>query len=365
MKYIVMECHPSYAVVLDEQGRFLKVANLRYQVGQTVNNVVEMQIPQSTPKKKKTSPWIYSFVAMAACLVLIVTSVFYQSLKPYASVYMTINPEVRIDVNRDDIVIGLHGINIEGKHLADNCDFQKKSLSLAMEELITKAVDMKFLHEGSQISLRLDAKNQDWVRSRSNTLTVRLNEQLSEKFSTTIKIIDDITKNNQVIFLIPLEEDEELSDDLLIGDRGDEDGEDNLTHQTTQEPTKAATPTSTIKPTPTKTPTQTKSPTPKPTENDDDDDDDDDIEYQAAQTVTKRPVPTQAPTKRPTPKPTKTSTPKPTPTPTPKPTATPTPKPTETPTPKPTATSTPKPTETPSAEIDSDDDDDDDDEYDD
>ena len=30
MKYLVMECHPGYAVVLDEQGVFRKVANLRY-----------------------------------------------------------------------------------------------------------------------------------------------------------------------------------------------------------------------------------------------------------------------------------------------------------------------------------------------
>ena len=32
MKYLVMETHPAYAVVLDEEGRFLKAANLQYQV---------------------------------------------------------------------------------------------------------------------------------------------------------------------------------------------------------------------------------------------------------------------------------------------------------------------------------------------
>ena len=29
MNYLVMECHPGYAVVLSEDGRFLKAANLR------------------------------------------------------------------------------------------------------------------------------------------------------------------------------------------------------------------------------------------------------------------------------------------------------------------------------------------------
>ena len=36
MSYLVMECHPGYAVLLDEEGRFLKAANLRYETGQTV-----------------------------------------------------------------------------------------------------------------------------------------------------------------------------------------------------------------------------------------------------------------------------------------------------------------------------------------
>ena len=36
MSYLVMECHPGYVVLLDEEGRFLKAANLRYETGQTV-----------------------------------------------------------------------------------------------------------------------------------------------------------------------------------------------------------------------------------------------------------------------------------------------------------------------------------------
>ena len=48
MKYLVVECGLSYAVVLDEEGRFLKVANLHYQVGQTVTDVIEMRLPDAS-----------------------------------------------------------------------------------------------------------------------------------------------------------------------------------------------------------------------------------------------------------------------------------------------------------------------------
>lgn len=43
MKYLVMECHLAYAVVLDEAGRFLKVANLNYTVGQELTEIIPMR----------------------------------------------------------------------------------------------------------------------------------------------------------------------------------------------------------------------------------------------------------------------------------------------------------------------------------
>ena len=49
VNYLVMETHPAYAVVLDEGGRFLKAANLRYQVGDTVQEIVELRTPQKKP----------------------------------------------------------------------------------------------------------------------------------------------------------------------------------------------------------------------------------------------------------------------------------------------------------------------------
>ena len=54
MNYLVMEVHPAYAVVLDEEGRFLKAANLRYQVGDTVQHIVELH----RPRKKRPALWM-------------------------------------------------------------------------------------------------------------------------------------------------------------------------------------------------------------------------------------------------------------------------------------------------------------------
>lgn len=189
MKYLVLECHPGYAVVLSDDGRFLKVANMRYEVGQTVTNVMEMCLPQPQEATVKTNNrrWISTLAVMAACLVLIVTSVFFTGQMPYASVYMTINPEVRIDVNRNDVVVGVEGMNADGAELLEGYNHRKKDLDTVMDELVDLAIDMGYLHEGGKITLSLDA-DEEWVTSHGEHLNQHLNEHLTDKITVTIDI---------------------------------------------------------------------------------------------------------------------------------------------------------------------------------
>ncbi|MGI6742258.1 MAG: anti-sigma-I factor RsgI family protein [Eubacteriales bacterium] len=215
-KYLVMECHLSYAVVLDNEGHFLKVANRRYKVGQTVNDVIEMQIPQSSAKKIIISKPMYLLAAVAACLVLILTSVLQLGNMKYASVYMTINPEVRIDVNRRDVVVGLDGVNADGDDLILGYDYKRKGLDLVINELVDRAIDMGYLHEGGQISLVLDADNAEWVVSRIKTLNKNLMEYVSEKLSVTVEVTDKKTQSNRIV--IPIVPDESNYGDSDYGE---------------------------------------------------------------------------------------------------------------------------------------------------
>lgn len=188
MKYMVMECHPGYAVVLDEKGKFSKVANMRYEVGQTVTNVIELQPPETAPAGKKKRGWIYSMAAVAACLLLVVTGVFQSGNSTYASVYMTINPEVRIDVNRKDVVVGLDGINADGETLVNGYDYQKKDLDLVVDELVDRAIEMGFLHEGGKITLTLDAADNEWATEHETALETHVQEHLSSRFKVDVEI---------------------------------------------------------------------------------------------------------------------------------------------------------------------------------
>lgn len=185
MKYLVMECHAAYAVVLGEDGSFRKAANLHYQVGQTVTDITELQLPEVIEPPKRKRPWRSALTALAACLVLVFTALFFRM--PYASVYLTINPQVRIDVNRQDMVIGVAGINPDGETLLSGYDHRHKDLETVMDELVDLAIDMGYLHEGGKITLDLDG-NETWVSSHEDSLNQQLKLYLTDRITVTIDI---------------------------------------------------------------------------------------------------------------------------------------------------------------------------------
>ena len=188
MKYLVMECRPAYAVVLGDDGTFLKVANMRYEVGQTVTDVILLNLPEVAEQPKTNHKrWISSFAAIAACLALVITSIFFTGQMPYASVYMTINPEVRIDVSRSDVVVGVEGMNADGAELLEGYDHKKKDLDTVMDELVDRAIDMGYLHEGGKITLSLDG-DEEWIDSHETHLNQHLNDHLTDKITVTIDI---------------------------------------------------------------------------------------------------------------------------------------------------------------------------------
>ena len=184
MKYMVLECHPGYAVVLDENGRFLKVANRQYEIGQMVAQIVQMrQLPRNSLKK-----WLYPLSTLAACLALVLGLILPGIHQPYASVYVKINPEVRIDVDKADTVVGLEGVNQDGIDLIEGYNYRNKPLDLVTDELIDRAIDMGYLHQDGQITISLDSQDQTWVQSHTQAISSHLQTHLQERIAVTIEI---------------------------------------------------------------------------------------------------------------------------------------------------------------------------------
>ena len=182
MNYLVMEVHPAYAVVLDEEGRFLKVANLRYQVGQTVEKIVELQLPQ----KRSLPLWkpLSGLVGLAACLCLVFFGYYQPNFTPYGALRIQINPDVELTLSRNDRVLELEGLNPDGQDLIAGYDFGGKGREDVTGELVERAIDMGYLSDGETVSITVSSPDAGWqARQEQEAL-----EDLEERYGQAIVI---------------------------------------------------------------------------------------------------------------------------------------------------------------------------------
>ena len=182
MNYLVMEVHPAYAVVLDEDGRFLKAANLRYQVGDTVQDIVELR----TPQKKVVPAWkpLSGLAAAAACLCLVFFGWYQPNYTAYGTLRIQINPDVEMTVSRTDRVLDLEGLNADGEDLIEEYDYQGKDRETAANELVERAIDMGYLSDGETVSITVSSTDADW-QAREET---QVRAQLEARYGETIVI---------------------------------------------------------------------------------------------------------------------------------------------------------------------------------
>ena len=182
MKYLVMETHPAYAVVLDEDGRFLKAANLRYQVGDTVQDIVELR----TPQKKVVPAWkpLSGLAAAAACLCMVFFGWYQPNYTAYGTLRIQINPDVEMTVSRTDRVLDLEGLNDDGEDLIEGYSYQGKDRETAANELVERAIDMGYLSDGETVSITVSSTDADW-QAREET---QVRAQLEARYGETIVI---------------------------------------------------------------------------------------------------------------------------------------------------------------------------------
>ena len=189
MKYMVMECHPSYAVLLDENGIFCKAANLHYEIGEIVENPVLMRDPP--PKRNKIIKMIGGGIAAAAaaCILLIAGTGYYRDhIASYSSIYLTINPEIQMDLNRQGTVVDLEGLNHDGERLLDGYNGDGKDKVTVTDELIDRAVDMGFLTEGDRVVISIDTPDETLFREYGVELRTGITEHLDGRIEIAVEI---------------------------------------------------------------------------------------------------------------------------------------------------------------------------------
>lgn len=203
MKYIIMECHSSYAVLLDEEGRFLKAANRQYQIGQTVDDPILMKEP-GTGKRIKLRA-IMGIAAAAACFLLAFTGYYRDYMVRDTSICLTINPSVRMELNRKGQVLSVAGVNEDGRKLLEGYQQGSKDRLAVTRELIDRAIHMGYLSAGGKVVLDIDAPDEVVFQKYGVEFRTELTDYLKETWSVEIEIVRD-DKGAQVPPVVPKED---------------------------------------------------------------------------------------------------------------------------------------------------------------
>lgn len=209
MKYLVLETHPGYAVLLDTEGRFVRAANLGYTVGETVTDIVIMR--EYAGNRFSGKMRLVSGIAAAACICLVSISVFLGYFIPnyteYGTVALEINPGVRMTVSRTGKVLDLTGTNPDGEDLAQDYDYRGKTEEIVAEELADRAVEMGYLSDGGEIVLAVSADDTEW-REGTEKETVRILQEHMEELALNVQVLTErekaeVQENIQVVITIP------------------------------------------------------------------------------------------------------------------------------------------------------------------
>lgn len=179
MKYLVMENHFSYSIVLDDEGRFLKVANLNYEIGQRVDTV---ELLEENNSQRNINKKLIGFVGtVAACFILIFTIFLDPLYTQYGTVYLDINPSLQMEVNKKGQVLNINPQNEDGKKLLeDKFKWKRKDVKQVSQYYVRKSMEMGYLKDSGQVTISIDVNDDNWYKEKELDIKNELENTLKD-----------------------------------------------------------------------------------------------------------------------------------------------------------------------------------------
>ena len=142
MRVIIMETNGKEAVALGRDGRFIRIRNVGYAVGQEITVTPAMIIRKESVNRTRT---ITKIAAVAACFCILFASILglvILNSQSYGYVSVDVNPSIEYRINRFDRVVSVSAVNQDGEALlatigVDNVEGKdiEVALSLTVNEL--------------------------------------------------------------------------------------------------------------------------------------------------------------------------------------------------------------------------------------
>ena len=180
MNAIIVDIQGKYAAALDENGGFVKIPNVNYTIGQTIE-LHELQQVRTLSLKKMGS------IAAAAALALCIGTGTAYAL-PYGTVNLEADSAIEYTINRFDRVLKVRALNEEGEAVLSSLDGQKLRYR-PVEEAIAVTLEQQRTDEENKLSVQIVAE------TKSERHTERLQEQLISNIPEGFPVRPDVMPN--------------------------------------------------------------------------------------------------------------------------------------------------------------------------
>lgn len=168
MKAVVLDMEEKQAVLLNDDGTFVRVRNKNYEVGQ----VVEF--------RPGTSKLRYGLVACIALFVIVFGLGTYAYFDPYTYVSFDVNPSVEFTVNRFDRVIKVRVVNEQNEPALDKIalmEINHQKIDTAIKKTLKEVKESGYLSEESKVVIATSNAN----KSKAQNLANRLEEVVARE----------------------------------------------------------------------------------------------------------------------------------------------------------------------------------------
>ena len=158
MKYMVMECHKAYAVLMDEESHFVRAANLHYTVGQTVTSPIILEGDEKKPSIRHSV--FIKIAAAAACLMLVsAAGLNYYSRNFKTRSVLTIGSDfyIQLELNSKGQVIRMNSSTDDGQDVIDNCTSNDKNMVGTVNDILTVMQEKGYITEEDTVELYISA----------------------------------------------------------------------------------------------------------------------------------------------------------------------------------------------------------------
>ena len=199
MNYTVMECHDGYAVLMGEDSRFVRAANMHYSVGQTVTSPIILDEDVKHPSISRSV--FVKIAATAACITLVSAiglNYYSKNLKTHSVLTIGSDFNIQLELNSKGKVIRMKSQTADGKDVLDHYDTKNKNMVGAVNDILDVMREQGYITNDDTVELYISADSKKSSESYKDEIEHEISAQ-----KVNVSVVDkppELTEKHPAVY---------------------------------------------------------------------------------------------------------------------------------------------------------------------